>query len=44
VQSTKGKVVIGYRETRDEETAKAMGLKVGVLEQQQRKKKHWWSA
>jgi hypothetical protein len=44
VQSSKGRVVFGYRETRDEETVKGMGLKVGVQEQQQRKKKWWWQS
>ncbi len=40
IQSNKGRVVIGYRESADEEGAKGMGLVVGA--QGPQKKKHWW--
>jgi len=40
IQSSKGRVVVGYRETADEAAAKAMGLSVGA--QGSQKKKRWW--
>ena len=40
IQSTKGRVVIGYRNGADEEGAKEMGLIVG--NQGTQKKKRWW--
>lgn len=40
VTAGKGRVVIGYRESLDEEKARGMGLKVGVKEG--KGKKGWW--
>jgi len=40
VQSSKGKVVLGIRGTRDEEQARSMGLAVGAKDGN--KKKKWW--
>ncbi|ORY35442.1 hypothetical protein BCR39DRAFT_460967, partial [Naematelia encephala] len=41
VQSTKGRVVIGYRETKDEQDVLGLGLVVGA-KGPQGKKKRWW--
>jgi len=40
IASQKGRVVIGYRETKDEAAARGMDLKVGA--QGGGKKKRWW--
>jgi len=40
IQSSKGRVVIGYRESADEEGAQGMGLVVGAHGPQ--RKKRWW--
>lgn len=40
VTSQKGRVVIGYRESRDEAEAQSLGLQVGA--QSGGKKKRWW--
>lgn len=39
IKTGRGKVVLGYRESRDVEEAKGLGLKVGAKSRQ----KHWWS-
>jgi hypothetical protein len=40
ISAGKGRVVLGYRESRDEEEAKALGLVVGA--QGTQKRKRWW--
>lgn len=42
IKSSKGRVAIGYRETRDEKQAETLGLKVGVQGPMAKKKKRWW--
>ncbi|WVQ99912.1 hypothetical protein IAU59_007055 [Kwoniella sp. CBS 9459] len=42
IRSEKGRVVLGLRESRDEEDAKSMGLRVGVMDGGKKGKKRWW--
>ncbi|WVR07430.1 hypothetical protein IAU60_004471 [Kwoniella sp. DSM 27419] len=42
IRSEKGRVVIGLRESRDEEDARDMGLRVGVMDGGKKGKKKWW--
>ncbi|OCF40825.1 hypothetical protein I317_05360 [Kwoniella heveanensis CBS 569] len=42
IKSEKGRVVVGLRESRDEEDVKSMGLRVGVMDGGKKGKKRWW--
>ncbi|WWD18978.1 hypothetical protein CI109_103435 [Kwoniella shandongensis] len=42
IRSEKGRVVLGLKESKDEEDWKALGLRVGVMDGGRKGKKRWW--
>ncbi|EIW67346.1 hypothetical protein TREMEDRAFT_33885, partial [Tremella mesenterica DSM 1558] len=42
VVKTQGRVVLGYRDSKDERQVEELGLKVGVEREINKKKKRWW--
>ncbi|WVF72699.1 hypothetical protein IAT40_007517 [Kwoniella sp. CBS 6097] len=42
IRSEKGRVIIGLRESKDEEDVKSMGVRVGVMDGGKKGKKRWW--